>query len=64
MEPVTGVRFLKKHRCYHCERVINTLSPYYAVRKATKPKGTPHRFKVVGSCCEECFDNKKEITYD
>lgn len=50
--------------CMYCQTPNGFYEVYY-VRKATKPKGQPYRWKNIGYCCERCHEvDKKSIEYD
>ena len=37
-------------------------SPMYVVKEATKPKGSPNRWRFVGHCCEDCESSGKKLS--
>lgn len=49
--------------CNYCE--IKSLNQeMYLIRKETKPKGAPYRWKKVGYCCETCHEvHNKQIEF-
>ena len=49
--------------CDYCG-VTSINYPMYVIRKAVKPKGSPHRYIKSGYCCEECYDKGKKIFFE
>ena len=46
-------------KCMYCgKESFNT--PMYVVKKAIKAKRTPHRWKDIGYCCDDCYEDKDE----
>jgi len=46
-----------KYKCHFCKKTFAGCSPYYAVKKAIKPPGSPDRWATVGRACESCGDS-------
>ena len=50
--------------CMYCGK--SSLNyPMYQVRQAIKPPMHPHRWRVIGHCCDDCHEDKgKAIAYE
>lgn len=48
----------KKDKCYFCKCDVSYYSEIYLVEKAMKPKGSPHRWKVIGYACDSCGEKE------
>lgn len=36
----------------------------YIVRQAVKPSRRPNRWKSIGHCCDDCYDNGQPISFE
>ncbi|MBI9085469.1 MAG: hypothetical protein JEZ11_17870 [Desulfobacterales bacterium] len=44
---------LKEH-CFYCRKKLGLLEDFFLVKKASKPKGVPYRWKPIGVACVKC----------
>lgn len=52
----------KDRICIYCNKDVTAVDyEYYLVRKATKPKGSPYRWKIIGFCCDNCYNKGHRV---
>jgi hypothetical protein len=50
--------------CYYCGKEFGLLEEQTAVVKATKPKGTPFRWRQLGCMCVDCEIAGRKTHYE
>lgn len=51
-------------KCFYCKQSLGITESYYNIRELHKSKGSANRWKIVGQCCETCYDAGHKVTLE